>query len=407
MNIVVLSPVVCGANCGHGGGILSYGQLQRLAARHEVHFISFFKENDSGLHDPGCVEDLKRICASVNLVPLNTGLWQRVYSKLSLLLNFKPNDAAFLSSKTMTDRLREVVTKRCADVVLFQFPSMAQYVSACPDVSTVLDVHDAFSVSYFRKFRAEKSWLKRSYFFFIWLSWLRYEIHYYSRFDKLYTLTEQDRYGLQIFSPELTVAVIPAAVDVVKKMSLPAPLAKKSILFVGSFFHAPNIDAVRYFLGEVFPLVVQRLPDVEFVVVGKGADLYFKQYESGQVHFRGFVDDIHMVYASATIVVIPVRFGGGVKIKTIEAMANCCPMVSTSLGVEETGAQDDLHVMIADTPEDFAKKVVMLLQDDTLRGCLAKNARELALDRFSWESRTGQLEQLLEQAALLRRPGLS
>ena len=63
--------------------------------------------------------------------------------------------------------------------------------------------------------------------------------------------------------------------------------------------------------------------------------------------------------------------------------------------------------LIADTPEDFAKKVVMLLQDDTLRGCLAKNARELALDRFSWESRTGQLEQLLEQAALLRRPGLS
>ncbi len=397
MKIVVLSPVVYGNTCGHGGGILSFGQLKRLVRKHEVHFISFYKGNDTGLHDPVCLRDLQSICASVTLVPLQVGVLRRVCSKLAPFFRFMPNDAAFISSRNMKSRVLEVVHEITPDVVLIQFPPMAQYVTFNRQTPVVLDVHDVFSVSFFRKFRVETSLMSRIYRLIDWLTWVRYESFFYSQFDAIYTLTEQDRSGLRIFSPELDVDVIPAAVDVPEKMPPLRPLAKKQVLFVGSFYHSPNIDAVKYFLSEIFPLVLQQVPDTEFIVAGKGAETYFKQHEYRQVRFLGFVENIDELYGSSAAVVIPIRFGGGVKIKAIEAMANCCPIVSTSIGMEETGAIHRRHVSIADTPENFAAEIVALLLDDNLRCFLVKNAWELARERFSWESRTELLETLLER----------
>ena len=228
---------------------------------------------------------------------------------------------------------------------------------------------------------------------------MRYEALYYSHFDLIYTLSEQDRYGLHIFSPELGIEVIPAAVDVPQEVMTNRYDSGKRILFVGSFFHPPNKDAVHFFLLNIFPLVLKHLPDTEFFVAGKGAQDCFKQYESTQVRLLGFVDDLHELYKACAVVVIPLRFGGGVKIKTIEAMANGCSIVSTSIGVEGTGALDQQHALIADAPEEFADKLIRLLVDSSFRDFLGKNAWELAKERFSWESRSQKLEFLFERLA--------
>lgn len=397
MKILVVSPVVCGSTCGHGGGILSFGQLKRLASNHEIHFIAFFSDINNGLHDPRCVEELKVICETVTLLPLDSKLQKRIFSKLSIFFHFMPKDAAFMMRTVMEKRLAEVVHDVKPDVLLFQFPQMAQYLSKNFQIPSVMDVIDAYSVSAFRLFRTESSLFKSIYLFINWLTWIRYEALYYSRFNKVFTLTEQDRNGLHIFSPEINIDVIPAAVNVPENFISLNSTGLKRILFVGSVLHTPNVDAIKYFLSDIFPLVLKHIPDAEFVVAGKGVDSHFKQFASERVRFLGFVDDIETLYSSSAVVVMPIRFGGGIKIKTIEAMANCCAIISTSIGIEETGAVDQQHVLIADEPVEFADKLIMLLLDDNLRRYLAKNAWTLATKRFSWEARSEKLETLLEQ----------
>jgi glycosyltransferase involved in cell wall biosynthesis len=296
----------------------------------------------------------------------------------------------------MQQALLALIAQEKPDAVLIQFPHMAQYVAFCGGTATVMDVQDAFSVSAYRSYRSARGGLRKCVALLSWLAWIQYETRWYPRYSVVSALTPQDRAGLAIFIPGLAASVSPAAV------SLPdtawAPVDSQTIAFMGSFAHQPNVEAVLFSVNQVLPLVLQELPQAVFQVAGKGAPPAMLALAGKHVQMVGMVENSGAFLRSAAVVVIPLQSGGGIKIKTLEAMACGCPVVSSSIGAEETGAISGTHLLVADTAADFARQTVALLKDADAALRLGSNARALAAAQFSWQAKRVSLNAQLALA---------
>lgn len=394
MKLIVLSPFLYYPGVPNGGGALCWGQLEGLAKQHEIHFLSFTQPGTNE-YEIAAPHLLSR-CATLTTVNQHLTRLKIVRSKFKLFSHLEPIVASLCKSDEMTATLKALIAKVKPDVVFIQFPQMAQYVADCVGSATVMDVQDAFSVSAYRRFKAAMRMPKMAIEFLLWLSWLRYESHWYSRFSVTTTLTQQDRAGLEIFSPGLSAIVSPAAVAIPEHNW--TATGKNTIAFIGSFSHLPNVQAVLFFIHQIFPIVLAAVPDAVFLVAGKGATPEMEALASENIRFVGTVPDAFDFLRLASVVVVPLKSGGGIKIKTLEALASGCPIVASSIGAEETNTQSGSHILVADTPAEFARAVLSVLGDASLAQRLGENGREHVREKFSWHAKWLSLSSLLELA---------
>jgi polysaccharide biosynthesis protein PslH len=395
LKLIVISPFVYYPGVPHGGGALCWGQLEGLARAHEIHFVAFAQEGSAEL--AAALPHLSRLCASVTTVHQPLDKLTILRAKLALVFKRIPVGVSICQSVAMQQHIAQAVARVAPDAVLVQFPQMAQYVAACGSVHSVMDVQDAYSVSTFRQYKAQPTGIKKALAFLNWLGWVQHESRWYPQFSKVAAITEQDRLGLEVFTPGLNAVTSPAAVPLPQQVW--APTIEAKIAFIGSFSHPPNQAALAYFLGQVFPLVQKQMPGVVFEVAGKGVPPQLLAQANGSIRFLGVVPDAFEFVRTSAVVVVPLLSGGGIKIKTLEAMACGCPIVTTSIGAEETGARHGQHLMIADTAEAFAAHVIALLKDKALSAALGSQARALAEAKFSWPAKWQSFNDLLEHAA--------
>lgn len=162
------------------------------------------------------------------------------------------------------------------------------------------------------------------------------------------------------------------------------PPTARNAVFLGNMMYPPNADAVAYFAREVIPLIRQRHPDFNLHVIGNPpADI--SSYADG-VQFLGFVDDLVSELSKYRIMVAPVRYGGGTKLKVIDGMASGAALVTTSVGAQGLSIQHGKHALIADNAPDFADSVVRLLDDTAMAQSLSEQAADFAAQRYSWEN---------------------
>jgi glycosyltransferase involved in cell wall biosynthesis len=160
----------------------------------------------------------------------------------------------------------------------------------------------------------------------------------------------------------------------------------------------PNQDAVQYFVDEILPLVRKGRPDVSIAVVGQAPPAHIQKLDSlPGVHIVGRVDDVRPYVDAATVYVVPLRIGGGTRLKILEALAMSKAVVSTSVGAEGLDVIDGEHIMIADSAADFADRIERLLADSALRGKLGRAGRTLVAERYRWESLATKLESFLTE----------
>jgi len=215
-------------------------------------------------------------------------------------------------------------------------------------------------------------------------------------------VSEADRAALQRLVPGLDVTIVPNAVDVATYTSndiQPSRLPPRSLIFTGKMDFRPNVDAVLWFCQEVLPQIRRKLPDARFYIVGQSPHRrVLRLADDPAVTVTGYVDDVRSYIAGACVYVVPLRIGGGTRLKVLEAMAMGKPIVSTSLGCEGfEGLETGQELSLADTQDDFAQRVIELLGDASRREKLGQAARRFVEQRYDWRLIVPRLEQIYEK----------
>jgi polysaccharide biosynthesis protein PslH len=391
-----------------GGGTVMFNFIRNLSARHEVACLSFVRQQDLA-H----LIQMEPYCVEVTTVPFPGGagvsplakvlnLARRGLHNLLSFATFTPVVVRKCRSRAMASEIRRAIGRHNPDAVHICFPQMAHYVEACAGVPAVMDTLDVALVGVFRRAMSARQIWAKAYYLMQWLFWVRYESRWFPLFGKVLTVTRQDAAALKMVMPDLDVYADAIAVDIEPH---PAPDRDSAarIGFLASFGHQPNVDAALYFAESILPLVRRRVPDAEFVVAGRNPPPLLLDAEDRGVTCLGFVEDVPAFYGSVDVVVAPIRYGGGIKIKVLEAMACGRPVVTTSVGAEGVVEADEGALIVADEPAEFAEAVVALLSDRDRRSSLGGQARQVIERRFSWQRLCDDLDNIYRALAAVKR----
>ena len=198
-------------------------------------------------------------------------------------------------------------------------------------------------------------------------------------------VSDQDRDLFRQHAPAARVVTIPTGVDTQYFVPDPDRERPNRLVFTGSMDWYPNEDAMLHFIDAILPRIRQSRPDVEVVVVGRNPTSRLRaRAAAAAVALTGTVEDVRPHVAEAALSIVPLRVGGGTRLKIFESLAMGKPVVSTSVGAEGLGLESGRHVLIADTPEDFSRRVVSLLNTPDRRRTLAREGRRLVEQRYGW-----------------------
>ncbi len=191
--------------------------------------------------------------------------------------------------------------------------------------------------------------------------------------------------------------MVPNGVDV-DEFSMTVGAGESDVLlYFGAINYYPNQEAVLYFIDHIFPLIKQRRPNAKFRILGPGSPEAVLARQGNGVEVLGMVDEVGPHIERAAAVVVPLRIGGGTRLKIVEAMAKGKPIISTRLGAEGIDVVHDESALLADEPNEFAVQVERVLADPALAVRLGRGARRLAEERYSWRSIVTGLERFYEE----------
>jgi glycosyltransferase involved in cell wall biosynthesis len=221
------------------------------------------------------------------------------------------------------------------------------------------------------------------------------------KFDRILSASEQDRQSLLALDPRLAVTILPFPVGIDPARVPPIRKEEDSLLFVGAMHRDVNVDAVRHLCREILPWIRKDRPDVRLTIVGNQPPPEILALARDRaIRVTGFVPALEPYYAAATVFVSPLRVGGGIIVKNLDAMTAGCPVVTTSIGNEGIGATPGTHLLTADDPAAFARAVVRLLRDGEERRRLAENGRRFVEARFSIDASVETLERVYREVCV-------
>jgi glycosyltransferase involved in cell wall biosynthesis len=291
------------------------------------------------------------------------------------------------------------LAKENYDVVQVEFANMASYhYGRRGNTPTlVLDEHNIEYDLQRRTAGSAEGTFRKVYNSLNWRKLGREEKAAWRRFDGVVLTSVRDEQLLMETAPGTRSAVVPNGVDVAQFQPAPLPPKEDQLLFFGANNYFPNHDALIYFIDEILPKVALRRPNVKLSIVGPGAHASILARQGRHVEVVGFVDDVMPYLDRASAVVVPLRIGGGTRLKIVEAMAKSKAIISTRIGAEGIDVTHDRDVLLADTPSDFAEQVVRALSDAALTRRLGEQARALAERRYAWTAVVGQLVRFYDQ----------
>jgi len=387
-----------------GTTIRNFNVIRQLAVDHEVHLLSFV-DHPSELDSAA---PLLEVCRSVRAIaaPHRTTS-QRMRTLFTSTL---PDMAMRLPSVAFQENLDDFLKREAPDVVQVEGIEMAQYglgVSASRTSGRPLLVFDDHNAEYVLQRRAfetdvrrPRRWIGAAYSWVQWHRLARYERLTCLKHDRIVVASEADQAALRRLMPELEITVIPNGVDSAFYQRTAGTythvtIPPHSMVFTGKMDFRPNIDGVVWFVHEVLPSIRAQLPDACFYIVGQKPHprVLALRNEPGVV-VTGYVDDVRPYIAGADVCVVPLRIGGGTRLKIMESLAMSAAVVATSLGCEGFPLEHGRHLLIADSPEQFASTVVELLHDDAARARLGVEARRFVKERYDWANIVPLFEQV-------------
>jgi glycosyltransferase involved in cell wall biosynthesis len=379
-----------------GGRIRSYHLLRELAGRHDVTLLTYY----AGARD----EPYEREIAGIfpRAVTLSTQAPETAAGR-ALEYGMKLwSSAPYAVTKFTTVQVRERVAslldgQRC-DVAVCDFLSASLNFPAASATPVVLFQHNVESILWRRQAREERHPAKRVVFGLEAAKMARYESRTVARFAHVIAVSETDRQAMTAMTSPDRISVVPTGCDTSRFAPSGRPPSDELVLFVGSMDWEPNIDGIEYFCRAVWPRIRSARPEARFRIVGRNPGPSITRLAGADIEVTGSVPSVLEHLHEASVVVVPLRIGGGTRLKIYEAMAAGKAVVSTTIGAEGLDVHDGRDILLADDPDALAGAVIRLLVDGADRQRIETAALDLAR-RYDWRNVSLDFERVLERAA--------
>ena len=352
----------------HGGGVFMYNTLRQLCRWCDVHAIVMLDY----AHERTANEELLQYCKTVEFVV-------REYVRDPGLGSIRPFAVREFQTPEMEWLIEREILKHRIDVVQLEYTALGQYARRYRRIACALFEHDVYFQSIARALPFMKSPLDQFKACFEYLRAIRYELGLLPLCDHVQVCTIENKEYLASFVPKLAPRIeagLRAGIDTMAYPFPGGPRAPYTMLFLGSFRHAPNQVALDWFTRQVLPLILEQLPQARLIVAGSDPPPRhgFPGPETA-VELLGFVEDIQPLFSSCALFICPIRSGSGVRVKLLEAFASGIPVVSTFLGAEGLARADGEFCGLADDETGFADRVVQMLQNGEMADAMAARAR--------------------------------
>ena len=379
-----------------GGKVRSLNILSRLAKRAQIHAVSFAELE----RDAAAIREMNGIFASYTPIPWRETKKYSARFYGEVLANHFGSWPYFLAKCNQPDlriTVESLLAKHSFDLMFCDFLHTAAPLSDVTFAPKVLFEHNVEFLLRKRKWGVEENPMRKAIFAAEWEKTRRIEAATCNAFNHVFTVSRDDEETLRNEFGLRYVSTLQTGVDTDYFRPCETPEQHGSIAFVGSMDWDPNEDGVIWFLNEIYPRVRALAPNATFSIVGRNPSdrLRAAADDMPGVELTGRVDDVRPYLAKAQVVVVPLRVGGGTRIKIPEAMAMAKSVVSTTIGAEGLALHPGCEISIADQPDEFAAAVATLLRQETLRKAMATAARKAVVHRYGWDVAVDALESVL------------
>jgi glycosyltransferase involved in cell wall biosynthesis len=382
----------------HAGGVYVFEVIKALKARGvEVDLLSFISHEELQ-H----VEQAKPYFGCMELIPSEKRIVERI---IDLPLYFlKPKFIVDAFQRKFCRKLLALQKVHRYDAIQFEWTQMCQYVGYVKSNAVrTLTEHDVSIIPAKRWFREQTNPVKKIVKYLTLKLLEQYEPRLCAKFDGVFTLSKKDADYLQALNGKIKTFEYPLAIK--KREAAPLrPPANKHILFLAHLGRIPNVEAVEWFYHEVFVDMLKAYPDAEFIIAGGEPHQRVVQVAKNKnVKLFANVNSLEEFYQAARAFVSPLKIGGGVIKKNLDAMALACPLVTTAVGNEGINAKSGKEVLVANTKEEFMSHLNRILTDDDYWLTIARNALEFIEVNYSFNRKADRMVEVYYQLALNRK----
>lgn len=397
LNLLPYSPVP-----PHFGGALRvYHLLQHMLDIADVHVLVYGFEGDRERIQAAYGGRIRDIRVVPPPIPWK-GLRKRVI-QLKSFLRGRSGGFVFSHSPEMQSEIRRQLERTRFDIIQCETHLMSFYDTSLSDGVRILDAQNVEYDGFTRLARNSRSKVRRMFY--------RREAHAchmeetaaWRNQDAILCTSRRDRDLIDGIVPTIPKFVIPNGVNISYFSPGDEQVEPFSMVFTGTMNYPPNSDGMLYFLDGVFPAVVKAIPQAKVYVVGSAPPRELRQKSSPNVIVTGFVEDVRPFIRRSALYIVPLRSGGGTRLKLLEALAMKKPVVTTSVGCEGIDVVHNESVMVADDPGDFAAKVIELLRNPAKGSGLAQIGHEIVCRHYDWSLTGPRLQEAYDEALSRRR----
>lgn len=367
----------------HGGGVFMYQTIRELAQRCELHLlISLDLATQREAH-----RELDAICASTEYVV-------RLEGRQKAFGSMEPNAAREFRNRDFAWLIHRQIYLRKIDVLQLEYTPLGQYHGGFRRIPSILFEHDVYFQSIARRLPFMTNAVERIQARWEYLRALRFELRLLPKLDRVQVCTAEAAAYLSSFLPELKGKLDAdnrAGIDTSSYDFHCREREPFTLLFLGSFRHLPNQEALAWFLANVFPQVRAAEPRVRLVLIGSDPPPRHSLPEDHAIELQGFVEDVREPLARYAVFICPILSGSGIRVKLLEAFAAGIPVVSTRIGAEGLASVDGETCALADDPEGFAQAILRLLADPAGAAAMAGRARDEVVAKRDMRTMTERL----------------
>ena len=363
-----------------GGKIVTYNTLKYMKKKGIDNILITFGKSSQRTE----LDDI----TEVHIIEKDTS--NNISEAIKNLASYMPYNMYKYKDIRVIKKIDEILSHKKVDVIYIDHLHMAIYAKHIkklyPEIPLVLRQHNVETTIMERFYKNQTNFIIKNYALMQYIKLKRYEGKIAKSFDKILMLTEDDKDRMYNMCKHKDIKVIPAGVDIDRYYPKHELYEENSIVFLGAMNWLPNEDGVLWFVENIFEKIVAANNNAKLYIVGKNPTQKVKNLERNNIIITGFVEDEREYIARGSVFIVPLRIGGGMRIKILNAMSMEKCIISTSIGAEGINIINNKEIFIEDEIEKISNKIIYAMKNRDINKQMGENARKKIIDEYSWSA---------------------